>query len=56
VGGSRERCARAGKPLAFFEHLDCDEELTIESCRLAFYSELKRFFEAEPTPWRGEAL
>jgi dipeptidyl aminopeptidase/acylaminoacyl peptidase len=34
---------QSGKPHQFIERADCDHEMTIESCRIAFFTELRRF-------------
>lgn len=34
---------QSGKPHQFIERADCDHEMTIESCRIAFFAELRRF-------------
>jgi dipeptidyl aminopeptidase/acylaminoacyl peptidase len=34
---------QSGKPHQFIERADCDHEMTIESCRIAFFAELQRF-------------
>lgn len=37
---------RAGKPHRFVERADCDHEMTVESCRLAFFTELEHFLRS----------
>jgi dienelactone hydrolase len=40
----------AGKPHRFVERADCDHEMSVESCRLAFYSELATFLSEHIKP------
>lgn len=37
---------RAGKPHVYLERGDCDHAMTIDSCRLAFFTELQRFLRS----------
>jgi dipeptidyl aminopeptidase/acylaminoacyl peptidase len=40
----------AGKQHVFIERPDCDHDMTIESCRIAFYAELQKFIAAALGP------